>query len=138
MYEEVEVNSERWLSLENLKNEEWKEIPNTNGIYCISNYGRLKTNKKKINSGIKNNPFVFRKEKILKNQINNLGYNHYSIRVNNTSKNINIHRLVAELFIPNILNKSQVGHKDENPKNNRVDNLIWLSASENINWGNKK
>lgn len=140
MFEEVEVNSERWLSLENLKNEVWKEIPDTNGIYYISNYGRLKTKQKKVNSGIRNNPFVFRKEQILKNQINKLGYNHYSITINNNKKNINIHRIVAELFIPNHFKKNQVGHKDENPKNNRVDNLIWLTASENINWGtrNKK
>lgn len=138
MFEKVEVNSQRWLSLENLKKEIWKEIPKTEGIYCISNYGRLKTKQKKIKSGIKNNDFVIRKEQILRNQINKLGYNHCSIKIDGVNKNVNIHRLVAELFIPNPMNKSQVGHKDENPRNNRVDNLIWLTVKENINWGTRK
>lgn len=140
MFEEVEVNSERWLSLENLKSEKWKEIPNTEGNYFISNYGRLKTKEKKVRSGLRNNLYVTRKEQIIKNQINKLGYNHISIKINGILKNVNIHRMVAILFIPNPQKKEQVGHKDENPKNNRVDNLIWQTAKENINWGtrNKK
>lgn len=140
MFEEVEVNSERWLSLENLKSEKWKEIPNTEGNYFISNYGRLKTKEKKVRSGLRNNLYVTRKEQIIRNQINKLGYNHISIKINGILKNVNIHRMVAILFIPNPQKKEQVGHKDENPKNNRVDNLIWQTAKENINWGtrNKK
>ena len=140
MFEEVEVNSERWLSLENLKSEKWKEIPNTEGNYFISNYGRLKTKEKKVRSGLRNNLYVTRKEQIIKNQINKLGYNHISIKINGILKNVNIHRMVAILFIPNPQKKEQVGHKDENTKNNRVDNLIWQTAKENINWGtrNKK
>ena len=42
IYENVEVNSPRWLSLKDLKNEEWKWIPNCEGYFLISNYGRIK------------------------------------------------------------------------------------------------
>lgn len=42
-YENVEVNSERWLRLEPLLNEEWKDVPGYEGLYQVSNYGRVKT-----------------------------------------------------------------------------------------------
>lgn len=47
-----------------------------------------------------------------------------------------VHRLVAESFIPNPFNYTQVNHKDENPANNRLDNLEWCSPEYNSNFGN--
>ena len=46
-----------------------------------------------------------------------------------------IHRLVAETFIPKPNNLSQVNHKDENKKNNHIDNLEWCTPKYNINYG---
>lgn len=154
MYENVKINSKKWLDLKNLKNEIWKDIPNYEGSYKISNYGRLKSLERYINSGIKNNNKVKRKEQICTAKINKLGYIHYTLSKNCKRFNINAHYLIAQLFINkenfkymdyedifNIdLNKLEVNHKDENPSNCRIDNLEWCTHTYNINYGtrNKK
>lgn len=53
------------------------------------------------------------------------------MRKNGNGKNLKIHRLVAEAFIPNPLNFLQVNHKDENKQNNCVDNLEWCDCTYN-------
>ena len=52
-------------------------------------------------------------------------------------KSYHTHRLVAEAFIPNPKNKPEVNHKDENKDNNCIDNLNWVTHSENSNWGSR-
>ena len=56
----------------------------------------------------------------------------------NKLKKCLIHRLVASAFIPNPLNLSDVNHRDENPSNNHVSNLEWMSHKENCRYGTKK
>lgn len=70
--------------------------------------------------------------KYLKGQISNSGYLNYNLTLpDGTKKRLYAHRLVAIAYIPNIENKPEVNHKDGNKLNNNVDNLEWMTASEN-------
>jgi len=105
-----------------LKNkEEWRPIIEYEGSYEISNYGRVKSNK--------------RYELILKTTLTKNGYLGISIRHNGGRKFELVHRLVAKAFIPNPHNYPQVNHKDEVKTNNNVTNLEWCTNSYNINYG---
>ena len=100
----------------------WRDIDGYEGLYQISNKGHVKSLK-------------WGKERILRPGINSKGYMIVVLCHDNIIKNFQLHRLVAQAFIPNSQNKSQVNHKDENKLNNSVDNLEWATAKENINFG---
>lgn len=104
----------------------WKDIPNYEGLYQISNYGQAKS-LMFINKQCKN-----KREKILKTYINNRGYKTIKLAKNKTKKAFFIHRLVAENFINNLENKKEVNHIDGNKLNNNVSNLEWCTRSENM------
>lgn len=70
-------------------------------------------------------------QKILEGSIGEHGYKYYRLSINNTKKMFYAHRLVAEHFIPNPDNKPVVNHKDGNKLNNDVNNLEWVTYSEN-------
>lgn len=67
----------------------------------------------------------------LKPQLSNRGYLRIGLNKDKVIKTVHIHRLVAEAFIPNPDNLPQVDHIDGNKLNNRVENLRWISQSEN-------
>lgn len=121
-YENVKVNSEKWLSLNDLLNEEWKDIKKFEGLYQISNYGRVKSLGNKSNH---------RKEIILKANLSNKNYYKTCLHKNSIIKTFNVHRLVAEAFIENVFLKKEINHIDGNKKNNCVGNLEWVTRKEN-------
>lgn len=103
-----------------------------NGLYQISNLGRVKALSKfnKTNSKYSSIGF-YRKEKILKNQKNKYGYMYVQFYKNKKSKYCLIHRLVALAFIDNSKKLPEVNHIDGNKSNNNLQNLEWISKSDN-------
>lgn len=101
----------------------WKDIKGYEGLYQISNLGRIK-------SFLRFNGHKYiNREKILKWQNNN--YPTVRLANNGQIKQYLVHRLVAETFIPNYENKPCVNHKNGNKKDNRADNLEWVTHKEN-------
>ncbi len=87
------------------------------GIYYVSNFGRVWNRK--------NRKWVTNQEH--KGRFSVSLYNHPQI----------LSRVVAQVFIPNLDNKPEVNHKDENPANNKADNLEWMTREENLNYGTR-
>lgn len=106
----------------------WKDIPNYEGLYQISNLGRVKSFRQ-------SSKFHKASEYILKSALANNGYCQVTLYNNTRKKKFLVHRLVAEAFIPNPNNYPFINHKDENPSNNEADNLEWCTARYNNAYG---
>lgn len=108
--------------------EVWKNIAGFDG-YQVSSNGKVKSIERLIKgygTRIKR-----QKERILVSVPNHSGYHRLSLRRNNKSTNVSVHRLVAESFIVNPENKPEVNHIDGDKSNNNVLNLEWCTSSEN-------
>jgi hypothetical protein len=108
--------------------EVWKDIPNYEGMYQVSNLGRVKSFRKSTNHR-------WDDEYILKPSKANNGYCQVTLYNNTIRHKYLVHRLVAEAFIPNPEKLPQVNHKDENPYNNSAENLEWCTAEYNNAYG---
>lgn len=113
--------------------EEWRDIAEYEGLYQVSDWGRVKSLSR----------WHSRKEKILKGCLSKGGYLRVILCKDNFQKNKSVHRLVAETFIPNPENKPQVGHLKALPDGtedktaNEVWNLAWMTPLENNIFGNR-
>lgn len=92
----------------------WKDIRGYEGLYQVSNFGRVR-----------------RRSKVLHLNTNTYGYKHVTLSKGNVQKTAVIHRLVASAFIENPLGLPQINHKDGDKSNNAVGNLEWVTQKEN-------
>ena len=114
----------------------WKDVENYEGLYQVSNLGRIKSLERDV-FNYRGTLINHMEEKILVPVLNNNGYLYVKLCKNGKGKLMLVHRLVAEAFLPNPENKSQVNHKDEVKNNNAVENLEWCTASYNNNYGTR-
>jgi hypothetical protein len=126
-----------------MKTEIWKPIKDYEGLYEVSNYGRVRSVDRYIEAQCalsKSSQPVryFRKGRILKvHLIGKTGYLGVMLSKGDVAKNFRVHRLVAEAFIPNPLNLQEVNHIDEDKINDLANNLEWCTRKQNENHGTK-
>lgn len=108
----------------------WKDIIGYNGAYQISKNGAVKSSNRIIKSITGQNRLII--GRIMKPK-NKEGYHFVTLSLNGEIKNHYIHRLVAEAYLPNPKNKPHINHIDGDKSNNNINNLEWVTISENTN-----
>ncbi len=115
-------------------NEIWKDIQGFEGLYQVSNLGRVKALAKNRIVGSHGAPFRS-KERILKHSYND-GYPQVMLSHNTKSKTYKVHRLVGMTFVNNPNNYPEINDKDGVKTNNFPENLEWCTTQQNIDHSN--
>lgn len=110
--------------------EEWRPVKGYEGFYEVSNMGNVRS----LDKIDKNGRSL--KGKILKQCIVQ-GYHVVGLSLDGSLKQVKVHRLVAESFIPNNDGLPQVNHKNEDKHDNRACNLEWCTTLYNLNYGTR-
>lgn len=116
-----------------MENEIWRDIIGYEGLYMVSNMGRVKSLDRTVKC--RNGGTAVKKGKVLKQHISHKTRCQVGLCVGKTRKYPIVSRLVWEAFNGKIPEGMQVNHIDENPLNNRLDNLNLMTPKENTNWG---
>lgn len=119
------------------KHEIWRSVTGYEGLYEVSNFGRVRSLDRYVKHGRYNDTsLALKKGRILSEKDNGHGYKIVHLTINRQTKDFYVHRLVAIAFLENKNNLPEVNHIDENRNNNCLDNLEWCTSKYNSNYGN--
>ena len=119
----------------------WKDIEGYEGIYQVSNLGRVRSldryyTKPHPRNGVPTK--YFKRGSIITNHTLRNGYTNVMLKFEGGKKNFMVHRLVAKAFVPGYFEGADVNHKDSNRQNNHADNLEWMTRRDNLMYNNDK
>jgi hypothetical protein len=103
--------------------ETWKDAVNFEGLYEVSDLGRVRNS---------------RTGRILSPYTRRDGYVQVVLCKSKKQYTVNVHKLVGQAFVDGYREGLVINHINENPQDNRAENLEWVTQSENINYGNRK
>lgn len=109
----------------------WKAIPNYEGLYEASNLGRIKSLERFVNNPRFKNPIHWQEKILEQDNSHPKGYGRITLSKDGKIKRKPIHYWIALAWIPNPENKPCIDHIDDNPTNNSVSNLRWVTHQEN-------
>lgn len=121
----------------NSMKEVWKDVVGWEGLYMVSNLGRIRANQRVVRT--KGGSLKINREKILRQKQTKYGYMEVCLQEKETKRHqfVFVHRLVAESFIKNPNGFPFINHIDECKTNNNIDNLEWCTAKYNCNYGTR-
>jgi hypothetical protein len=99
-----------------------RDIAGFEGLYAVTSCGKV---------------WSYKSKKFLSQRLDRYGYLLVNLSKNGVQKTYLVHRLVAEAYIPNPLGLPQVNHRSENKTENHINNLEWISAKDNVNYGTR-
>lgn len=117
----------------------WKDIECYEGIYQVSNLGRVRSlDRYYIRPHARNGvpTRYFKRGQIIATHPERNKYINVVLKHEGTKKNFMVHRLVAKAFVPGYFEGADVNHKDCNRQNNQADNLEWMTRSDNLKYSN--
>lgn len=111
--------------------EMWKDIVDYEGIYEVSNRGKVRSAKDKTTKSERHGIRKWR-QRILRQRNDKYGYKRVNLWKKGSEKTFLVHRLVAMAFLPEVDGKEYINHIDGNPSNNYIENLEWCNHKENL------